>query len=215
MKQKNRSPREIGIYFLIAVILLSAIYLFFMPSDPSSTSIGYSELRRIFMDNEVLSFRIKDNKITVELKSGYNDTGTLYVTHDLYDMTIFYMDFSELINEHLQRDSNYKYNYEVSMRLPWWVSLVPYVIIIAAFFFIWNTMMSRSGVGGDKGAMRFGKARTRLASDEKKKVTFADVAGCDEEKEELSEIVDFLKGPQKYITIGARIPKGVLLVGPP
>jgi cell division protease FtsH len=76
-------------------------------------------------------------------------------------------------------------------------------------------MMSRSGIGGDKGAMRFGKARTRVAGDEKKKVTFADVAGAEEEKEELAEIVDFLKGPSKYITIGARIPKGVLLVGPP
>ncbi|MDR2589681.1 MAG: ATP-dependent zinc metalloprotease FtsH, partial [Oscillospiraceae bacterium] len=96
-----------------------------------------------------------------------------------------------------------------------WVSILPYVILIAVFVFIWHSMMSRSGIGGDKGAMRFGKARTRVAGDEKKKVTFADVAGAEEEKEELAEIVDFLKGPSKYITIGARIPKGVLLVGPP
>ena len=215
MKQKNRSPREIGIYFLIIVILVCAVYLFIMPNNPSASSIEYWELRRLFADNQVMSFKIKDNKVTVELKSEYKDTGSEYVTHDLYDMTFFYMDFSELIDEHMQRDSNYKYNYETSMRLPWWVSLVPYVVIIIAFFVIWNSMMNRSGVGGEKGAMRFGKARTRLAGDEKKKVTFADVAGADEEKEELSEIVDFLKGPQKYIAIGARIPKGVLLVGPP
>ena len=204
-----------GIYFLILVILVSAIYLFVIPSDPPSTSIGYSELRRLFMDDEVLSFKTKDSKITAELKTNYKDSGSPYVTHQIYDFSIFYMDFNEYIDESMKRDSNYVYDYETGMRLPWWVSLVPYVVIIIAFFFIWNAMMNRSGVGGDKGAMRFGKARTRLASEEKKKVTFADVAGCDEEKEELREIVDFLKGPQKYIAIGARIPKGVLLIGPP
>jgi len=168
------------------------------------------------MDYEVLEFKISsNNKITAELKTTYKDTGNTFVTHDLLDIGLFHADFSEYINESMQRDSNFKFTYDPGMRIPWWVSLIPYVIIIAAFFFIWNAMINRSGVGGDKGAMRFGKARTRLASDEKKKVTFADVAGCDEEKEELAEIVDFLKGPQKYISIGARIPKGVLLIGPP
>ena len=215
MKTRNRNPREAGIYFLILVILISAVYLFFMNDSRTSTSVGYSELLRLFEAKEVLSFSIKDNKITVELNKDYEDSGSPIVTHDLYDMSIFYMDFSEYIDEHMKRDSNFTYDYIAGLRLPWWVSLIPYAIIILAFFFIWNTMMNRSGVGGEKGAMRFGKARTRLAGDEKKKVTFADVAGCDEEKDELCEIVDFLKGPQKYIAIGARIPKGVLLVGPP
>ena len=215
MKSKNRSPREIGVYFLILVILVSAIYLFFISDDPTTTTVEYSELRRLFMSGEVLSFKIKDNKITAELKSNYHDSSSPYVAHDIYDVSLFYADFRDNIDESMERDSNFKYNYEAGMRLPWWVSLVPYAVIIIAFFFIWNAMINRSGVGGDKGAMRFGKARTRLAGDEKKKVTFADVAGADEEKEELAEIVDFLKGPQKYIALGARIPKGVLLVGPP
>jgi len=168
------------------------------------------------MNEEVLSFKINNhNKVTAELKSNYKDSGSPFVSHELLDIGLFHADFSEYIDEAMQRDSNFDYNYDPGMRIPWWVSLLPYIIIIAAFFFIWNSMISRSGVGGDKGAMRFGKARTRLAGDEKKKVTFADVAGADEEKEELREIVDFLKGPQKYITLGARIPKGVLLVGPP
>jgi len=168
------------------------------------------------MDNEVLSFKINNNnKLTAELKSNYKDSGSPFVSHELLDIGIFHADFSGYIDEAMIRDSNFSYNYDPGMRVPWWVSLLPYVIIIAAFFFIWNSMINRSGVGGDKGAMRFGKARTRIAGDEKKKVTFADVAGADEEKEELREIVDFLKGPQKYITLGARIPKGVLLVGPP
>ena len=214
MKQKNRSPREIGFIFLILVILVSAVYLLTTSSDPNATPIEYSELRRLFMDHEVVSFKTKDNKITVELKTNYRDSGSLFVTHELYDFSVFFVDFSEYIDEQMQRDSNFKYNY-VGTKIPWWVSMIPYAVIIIAFFIVWNTMMNRSGVGGDKGAMRFGKARTRLAGDEKKKVTFADVAGADEEKEELREIVDFLKGPQKYIAIGARIPKGVLLVGPP
>ena len=216
MKSRNRSPREIGFYFLILLILVSVIFLISMPGDPQASKVEYSELRRLFMDYQVLSFKISNrNKITAKLISNYMDSGSDYVEHELLDIGLFHADFSEYIDESMRRDSNFKYNYDPGMRIPWWVSLLPYVIILAAFFFIWNSMINRSGVGGDKGAMRFGKARTRLAGDEKKKVTFADVAGADEEKEELREIVDFLKGPQKYISIGARIPKGVLLVGPP
>jgi len=168
------------------------------------------------MTNQVVSFKISNNnKVTAELVTNYPDSSSPIVTHDLLDIGLFHADFSEYIDRTMRLDEDFTYNYEPGMRIPWWVSLLPYIILIAVFFFIWNSMMNRSGIGGDKGAMRFGKARTRVASDDKKKVTFADVAGAEEEKEELAEIVDFLKGPQKYITIGARIPKGVLLVGPP
>ena len=216
MKSKNRSPREIGFYFLILIILISAAYLLMMPREQASTPVDYSELRRLFMEYKVLSFDIdSNNKITAQLKENYKDTGNSVVRHELLDVGLFHADFSKYIDESMQRDSNFRYNFDPGWRVPWWVSLIPYVIIIAAFFFIWSSMINRSGVGGDKGTMRFGKARTKLAGDEKKKVTFADVAGADEEKAELQEIVDFLKGPQKYISIGARIPKGVLLIGPP
>jgi len=188
----------------------------YSPRDPAAASVEYSDLRRLFMNNEVISFRItSNNRLTAELRNNYGNTNSNYVTHDLLDIGLFHADFSDYINRSMIRDENFRYNYEPGMRIPWWVSLLPYIILIAVFFFIWNSMMNRSGIGGDKGAMRFGKARTRVAGDDKKKFTFADVAGAEEEKEELSEIVDFLKGPQKYITIGARIPKGVLLVGPP
>ena len=216
MKSKNRSPREIGLYIFILIIILSAFYLMYSPRDPAAASVEYSDLRRLFMNNEVISFRItSNNRLTAELRNNYGNTNSNYVTHDLLDIGLFHADFSDYINRSMIRDENFRYNYEPGMRIPWWVSLLPYIILIAVFFFIWNSMMNRSGIGGDKGAMRFGKARTRVAGDDKKKFTFADVAGAEEEKEELSEIVDFLKGPQKYITIGARIPKGVLLVGPP
>jgi len=216
LKPKNRTPREIGFYFLIFIILISAVYLLLMPSDPASTPVEYSELRRLFMEDQVLWFKVaSNNKLTAELKSPYKDTGRTYVTHDLLDIGLFHADFRSDIDRIIKNNTEFTYNYDPGLRIPWWVSLIPYIVIIAAFFFIWNAMINRSGVGGDKGAMKFSRARTRLASDEKKKVTFADVAGADEEKEELREIVDFLKGPQKYISIGARIPKGVLLIGPP
>jgi cell division protease FtsH len=112
-------------------------------------------------------------------------------------------------------DEEFEFNYEVGWQAPWWFQLIPYAVFIIILVLLWNGMMNRSGVGGDKSVMKFGKARTRLASEEKRKVTFADVAGADEEKEELQEIVEFLKAPQKFISLGARIPKGVLLVGPP
>ena len=216
MKTKNRSPREIGLYIFILIIILSAFYLMYSPGDSSSTSIGYSDMRRLFMNDEVIEFKIaSNNKLTATLRSNYQTSNSPIVTHDLLDIGLFHADFRDYIDRIMVNNAAFTYNYEPGMRIPWWVSLLPYIILIAVFFFIWNSMMNRSGIGGDKGAMRFGKARTKVAGDEKKKIMFSDVAGAEEEKEELSEIVDFLKGPQKYITIGARIPKGVLLVGPP
>jgi len=181
----------------------------------SSSEVSYSQMRRFFMNDQVRRFDINNNNRLTVILSGTSFEGNTTVTHDLLDIGLFHADFSEHINRMLRNNAEFEYNYEPGFRIPWWVSLLPYIILIAVFFFIWNSMMNRSGIGGDKGAMRFGKARTRVAGDEKKKIMFTDVAGADEEKEELSEIVDFLKGPQKYITIGARIPKGVLLVGPP
>ena len=219
MKQRNRNPRELGFYLLILIILISVIYWFSLPNAPASTSVDYSELRRLFMEEqyEIESFQFSDNnnRITVTLREDFRDSGSRIVTHDLYSFSVFYMDLGPYITEHMRRYEDFSYDLVPRARMPFWVSWLPYIIIFGALFFFWNMMMNRSGVGGDKGAMRFGKARTRMASDNQKKVTFAEVAGADEEKEELREIVDFLKGPQKYIDIGARIPKGVLLVGPP
>jgi len=192
------------------------VYLFSQNNNVNATTVDYSQLRRIFSSEEVAGFRISnDGRITVRLHSNFEDSDSPYVTHDLFSVSFFREDFRDYIDEYMERDPYFSYNFEPGMRLPWWANLIPYVLIIGVFFILWNAMMNRSGVGGDKGAMKFGKARTRLATEDAKKVTFADVAGADEEKEELSEIVDFLKGPQKYIAIGARIPKGVLLVGPP
>ena len=95
--------------------------------------------------------------------------------------------------------------------IPWWAQFLPYVILIVLLIAFWCFMMNKQS-GGGAGPMQFGKARAKLAQDDKRKVTFNDVAGADEEKAELQEIVEFLKNPQKFVQIGARIPKGVLLV---
>ncbi len=215
MKPKNRSPRDIGFYVLVFIILVSAVYLLTTTQGDNGTTIQYSDVRRLFMQEKVESFIFKDGSLTIKLKEIYPGTTSDIVTHDLYDIAIFYEDLGPKLTEGLQKNENFDYNYDVGWQAPWWFQLIPYAVIIIVFILLWNAMMNRSGVGGDKSVMKFGKARTRLASEEKKKVTFADVAGAEEEKDELKEIVDFLKGPQKYISLGARIPKGVLLVGPP
>ncbi len=216
MKPRKVSPRDLGFYILILVILLSVVYLLATSGDIPSTEVeNYSEVRRLFENGDVEYFAIEDNVLTMRLTESYGSTGSDTVYHELFDVGIFYSDMSEVIDELMVSQSEFEYTYKASMTMPWWVSIIPYVLIIGVFFILWGVMASKSGMGGDRGAAKFGKARTRLGSEEKKKVTFADVAGADEEKEELQEIVDFLKNPQKYTALGARIPKGVLLVGPP
>ena len=216
MKKRKFSPRDIGYYVLILVIVVAVIVMLTSPSPKTSTKIeDYSEVRRLFDNDEVTRFTIEDDTLTMKLSHTYGDTGTDIVTHDLYSVSIFYNDMAEKIDELMTTKEDFSYNYVPSTEIPWWVSMLPYILIMGAFLVLWIVMANRTGMGGDKGVARFGRARTRLGSEEKKKVTFDDVAGADEEKEELAEIVDFLKDPKKYTALGARIPKGVLLVGPP
>ena len=215
MKPKNRTPRDYGFYAVILIILIAAVYLLTMQSTGSAADISYSEMRRLFEDDQVENFTIEDTTLIMTLKENYGDSDTRTVMHQLYNVSIFYSDMSEAIDELFIENDQFEYDYKVGWQPPWWASFLPYLVIFGLFLLFWNFMVNRSGVGGDKTTMKFSRARTRLGSEEKKKVTFADVAGADEEKEELQEIVDFLKNPKKYIGLGARIPKGVLLIGPP
>ena len=213
--ERNRS-REIGFYVLILVILAATV--FSMLGGKKQEETTYSDLADLFRAEKVQSFVTRGDEIVLQLRTGEKDAEgediTETLTVPLYSFTVFYEDFHELIAAQHESGVLEDYDYQEGFTVPWWVGLLPYLILIALAVWFWSSMMKQAG-GGAGGFAKFSKARTRVGVDEKDKKTFADVAGCDEEKEELSEIVDFLKNPKAYTAMGARIPKGVLLVGPP
>ena len=206
---KKDKKRDIGFYVLIIVVLIAVIFL--LLSNNSPEGMNYSEVRRLFENEKVKSFVVDGETLVMSFREPYE--GRYTASHELYNFGVFYEDLHELIDQQWHDGIIEEYNYNVGWQMPWWLSFLPYLLIMIVFGVLWFAMMNR-GMGGDKSAMRFGKARTRVGATDKK-VTFADVAGEDEEKEELQEIVEFMKDPQRYVELGARIPKGVLLVGPP
>ena len=216
MKPERNRQREIGFYVLILVILAATI--FSMLGGKKQEELVYSDLVDLFKAEKVKSFVTRGDEIVLELRTDEKDSEGEEITEtktvELYSFSVFYQDFRELIAQQHEDKIIETYDYKEGFVVPWWVGLLPYLILIALAMWFWSSMMKQAG-GGAGGFTKFSKARTRLGSEEKDKKTFADVAGCDEEKEELSEIVDFLKDPKAYTAMGARIPKGVLLVGPP
>jgi len=209
---KNKA-RDIGFYALLLVILLAVIFTM-NPANKGTETIEYSEVRDLFLQEKVESFVAEGNALTLTLKTdtaGEQKT----VVCNMSSIAIFYEDLNDLVQEQKDKGILAEYDYPPEWQAPWWASFLPYLIVMVLFGVIWFVAMNKMQGGGAGGVMKFSKARTKLGSDEKQKKTFADVAGCDEEKEELAEIVHFLKNPKQYTEMGARIPKGVLLVGPP
>ena len=213
MKPNRNRARDLGFYVLLIVIMMAVIFTMTGEKDTNKIK-NYSDLVDLFTEEKVQSFITEGSTIILEVRTGDAIAPTEEMKYDLYSFGVFYEDFKDIIKSQYESGVLEEYDYDEGFVAPWWASMIPYVLVMVGVMALWYVMMNKAG-GGAGGIAKFSKARTRLGSDEKNKKTFADVAGCDEEKEELSEIVDFLKNPKAYTAMGARIPKGVLLVGPP
>ena len=214
MKPQRNRARDIGFYVLILVLL--ACTLFTLLNQEPENELSYAQVKDLFKEEKVQEFTYNGSKNLLEMKVKDSSAKDGYKTvyYKMYSFSLFYEEFGDLIDE--QYDKGIIKDYQIEpVQSTWWLQLIPYVLFIG-FMVFWIVMMQRAqGGGGAGGAMKFGKARTRLGSEEKNRKTFNDVAGADEEKAELQELVEFLKDPKSFTKMGARIPKGVLLVGPP
>ena len=201
----------IGIPIVFIIAVMSVNYL-----SKSTAETKYYEIVDMVKNNEISEYQL--NLYSGELIYTKRADGKKY-RYTVADTSIFYYDVKDAISEINQAnkgtDKVIKYDYKSGGQAAWIMNLLPTVLLIGVMILFWVFVMKRmnASMGADK-TLGFGKAKVRK-DDGKRKTTFADVAGADEEKEEMSEIVDFLKDPKKYNELGARIPKGVLLVGPP
>ena len=200
----------IGIPIILIITIASVSFL-----NKGAAEKKYYEIVEMIKDNKVSEYEL--NLYSGELTYVLRADGNKY-RYTVADASIFYNDVNEAVMEINEQNKGtnkiIKYNYERGNEGAWIANLMPTLIIIAVMVVFWIFFMKRMGNMGTDKTMGFGKAKVKKA-DGKKKTTFADVAGADEEKEEMAEIVDFLKDPNKFNELGARIPKGVLLVGPP
>ncbi len=209
MQKKNAGLRTLIGYLVLIGVIVTLVVVIMNGFDNEKTK--YSDIVTLFenIGNEegkeaVKTFTLNSsNKLTIET------TEDRELTWIIQDREIWYDDCYEYV-----RNSDIEYDLEEPKTIPAWVSIIPTLVLVGGFIFLMIYVMRQTGSGGKLNS--FGKARARIiVPDDKKKVTFADVAGADEEKEELKEIVEFLKDPAKYTRLGAKIPHGVLLMGPP
>ncbi len=209
------TPRDIALYLILfAVVFYSVSYL---QRADWEDGPDYSQIRTYFTQERVEYFTLKDNVLTLTLRDEGGSDKTSTFTYELARTDFFYNDMHQLIDQQLADGILKGYDYPPGIENAWWYSLIgPVLMVAAAGVFLFVIFRQRAAAsGGPPGANHFGHARTRTLSDQSKPVTFDDVAGAEEEKGELQEIVEFLRDPERFTALGARIPKGVLLVGPP
>ncbi len=203
LKDNNKIIRSIVLYLLIFIAIYAMVQLYSQSAEPI-TDIDYGQLIKYIDANQVKSITLVGNDVKGVLKNGTEFKSRVP------DVT----NFMSFVNPYiLQGKLDFKSEPQVGP--PWWVQMLPSLFLIIIFIIFWYIFMQQAQGGGGSKVMSFGKSRAGMVTDKDKRVTFNDVAGADEEKEELQEIVEFLKYPKKFLDLGARIPKGVLLVGPP
>ena len=241
MKKKKSTRGIIGYVILLGTLLLIAILLNGGLGQTVSKRIEYPKLLEMISNGEVGRVAIRNNELVGVYKKGKTNVADVDFPDRSYDFettigddfieTVTKMRANELNANPEKRDPDDKrevytpdnvtlldLDFQIQdrepVKVPWWYEFIPYLIMLGILIVAWYVMMRAQGGGGGR-VMSFGRSRAKMQDPSKNKVTFADVAGADEEKEELQEMVDFLKNPKNYIEAGARIPKGVLLVGPP
>ena len=208
---KKFSPRDIFFYGMIVLVLVATVSTV-QRLDAAERPV-YSQIRLLFEQEKVRYFEVKDDILRLKLRGETENAKDTVVQYELADFDVFYNDLHQLIDQQYADGILEDYNYLPGTKEPWWATYLLYAAGFVLMGFFIRAMNQRQAGGGPNN--QFGQARTRTLEENGKKVTFEDVAGADEEKEELKEIVEFLRDPQKFTNLGARIPKGVLLVGPP
>ena len=222
---KKSSRGFMGYATVLVVLILLALWLNGGMMQSASQRIEYSTLLEMIDNDQVAQVAIRDNELVGLLKdssipvSQFPDQRYDFETTigDDFLLTVRQMQAAKEgkpLDEISVSDLNFTISYLAPVETPWWISFLPFIVTTLLFLGLWYLLM-RSQSGGNSKVMNFGKSRARMSEPGRNKVTFADVAGADEEKEELQEMVDFLRNPKNYLAMGARIPKGVLLVGPP
>lgn len=213
----NRNgARNFTLYMSIFLIVMLVVNIF--QEMQRAEGPDYSQIRTYFMQEQVEYFTVRDNTLSLQLKPASGEEKGEVLQYHLVDPTLFYLDMRELIHEQHEKGILSGYDYPAGIEDSPWYEMIPYlaaILLVGVFFVVFYRQRVNGGGVGAPGANKFGKARTHGLSEEDKKITFRDVAGADEEKAELQEVVEFLRDPKKFIALGARIPKGVLLVGPP
>ena len=210
MTQQTKRPNLLP--YLLVLLVLVGVYGFM--NKPVEAEPSYAEVRELFESEQVSAFTVTDTTLRMKLREPID--GKTELKKDLFSVTLFYDDLGELIEQQKADGIIEDYDFTADHSINYVAMFAPYILAVLGIFAIWYFLSVRSagGGGGDRMA-KFGTASFKTGGDNKRPTTFSDVAGADEEKEELQEIVDFLKAPGKFIDLGARIPKGVLLVGPP
>ena len=206
----NKVSKSMNLLIYVVILALSIVLLLYVFGGSDAVTVSYSEVRTLFLEEKVRSFDYDNGVLTLYLSEPYSETTT--VEHELADVDMFREELHSVYERQLKAGIIEGYNFAPERGTPWYISMLPYLLLTVAMFVFLYFLLGRAN--NNNGAMKFNRANVHIGSGEKK-VTFADVAGADEEKAELQEVVDFLRNPKKYREIGAKIPKGVLLVGPP